>query len=275
MILKKVSKLLILVVLTLGLWSCSKSKIKVEGQVFIVTQGGTNFPLGLVSIGIAKSSEFLEDLEIAFEEYNSLVFSKEMEIGDLKNKIEIGYSEKNEAWNRVKIEAEKLKLSSFANIGQDYALLDAKPRFNSFKNFMNMNEESRDRKIETDGVLKLKERYKLEGLEEYYFQKTKLDNLLESYLSLEISLLEFKQGHTILSNFNSNYFLTKTNSRGEFSVDLEKGDYFIFAKSSRKIGNEEENYLWVQQFTASNNIADLYLSNDNFVSVSDLERLLK
>jgi hypothetical protein len=73
-------KLLITIGIFAILFSCKEKEIELNGQVFIVTQGGQSIPLGLVSIG-------LMDLELANE-----VLKERLKLLDERSDFHIEYN---------------------------------------------------------------------------------------------------------------------------------------------------------------------------------------
>ncbi len=53
----------------------------------------------------------------------------------------------------------------------------------------------------------------------------------------------------------------KTNSEGKFKVELKNEKYWVFAISTRKVADSEEEYRWMFEYTPDEK--PLFLSNDN------------
>lgn len=255
---------------SLALLSCKKEKFEVRGEVFIVTNGGQNFPLGLVSIGVTRPNEFKASLDSILGDFDNSISDFENSISDLNEEIEREYLLKSSLWESILAQANKMSISNFAEKGRDYALIDAKPEYNSFRNFISSSESERDNYIDVIGVQNLSKRFKINGLSDYYSQKLRIDSLMMELSDLEKNLLDFKKGGSIIPAFPDRFFVTKTNSQGEFLAQLEEGDYVVFATSSRVIGEIKESYIWVVDLPVNQNIGDLFLSNDNLVPVDGL-----
>lgn len=264
-----------LLLISLILISCEKERVRLSGQVFVVTNGAQNIPLGLVSIGISDSKKFGLALDSALIVFNKGVSDLENSIIQKKNEIEGENILKNSLWNDVLNEANSKTLNSFAIPGQPYALIDARPKYNFFKNWIKNSEERRDLDLRIQGVEYYVKRLKLPSLNDYYGQVIKIDSQLNELKKLEKSLEDFKNDNSVISDLSKSFGKTKTNAQGEFSLEAEKGHYFIFASSSRLVGGEVEKYMWCMEIFPEKEIQDLFLSNDNLVSINDLRNISK
>ncbi|GAB3668128.1 hypothetical protein GCM10028791_43590 [Echinicola sediminis] len=260
-------------ILVFSFTGCQKEKHKVEGQVFIVTNGGQNFPLGLVSIGFAKPNELATSLDSVLLDFDDQISDFEKSLHDLKNKIEGEYILKSTLWEDVEKEAKGKTLSSFADLSKDYALIDARPTYNQFRKFMELEEQTRDIDIKLYGVSYLSKRFKLPTLNDYYAQKLKIDQLLQKHNEMDSLINEFKKGHSILPLLQPKFTVTKTNAQGDFSIEAEKGDYIVFATASRLAGTSTEQYMWAEKISINGAKTDLFLSNDNLVTIDEIKML--
>ncbi|GEO21011.1 hypothetical protein CQA01_15450 [Cyclobacterium qasimii] len=253
--------------------SCEEKGFEFKGQVFIVTQGGQNIPLGLISIGLMDYDLMNQEIQGSLSSFETDISNFENSIEDLKSKIESEYILKNSLWDDVLLEAKNISVSSFARKGSDYALIDAKPRYNQFQYFVKLDEESRDQLLEVNGVENLKNRYKLNSLVDYDLQRKNIIDLHSVYNQLNKELDDFKEGYSVLPPLEPKYLKTKTNSQGDFQLKLTKGKYFIFASGSRLVGSEKEKYMWAQTIEIDNDINDFFFSNDNLVSIANIRSL--
>ena len=99
--------------------------------------------------------------------------------------------------------------------------------------------------------------------------------MLMELMELENSVDGMKNENSIIKDLANKFMVTKTNAQGEFQIQTQKGDHFIFATSSRLVGTEVEKYMWCLKISPDKNISDLYLSNDNLVTVEDLKLINK
>lgn len=270
---KKYSSFLLLIFCLF--FSCETEKIALSGQVFVVTKGAQNIPLGLVSIGFTDSERFGSALDSALEVFDQEILDVENSISRVKNEIEGEYVLKNSLWNDVLNEAKSKTLNSFAVAGQPYALLDAKPKYNFFKNWIGSSESKRDLDLKMEGVEYFRKRLKLNSLNDYYSQVLKFDSLKKELEEIENSLEELKNDNSVITDLSEEFMETKTNAQGEFLIETEIGDHVIFASSSRLVGSETEKYMWCMIISPKEGIKDLYLSNDNLISLEDLRNISK
>lgn len=257
----------------LTLTSCNKKKVTLSGEVFVVTKGAESIPLGLVSVGIIPLEVLGRNLDSALSVFDQEILGFENPIKDYKDKIESEVVLKAILWDDVEREASKKTLASFAEKGRPYAMIDAKPEFNYFKKWMSYSEELRGQVIEERGVDYWAERFKLKTLKDYFNQKQKIDPLLEELEELENSLEEFKKSSRVLEILGENFHVTKTNSQGNFSFELEEGSYLVFANSSRMVGSSTERYIWAVEVSIEGNKNDFFLSNDNLTSIEEIRLL--
>jgi hypothetical protein len=232
--------------------SCNKKRHLVSGQVFIVTKGAQIFPLGLVSIGIASPKDFNSKLDSSLIDFDKTVSEFENSISNFKNEIEGEYFLKSTLWEEVLAEAKNKSLPDY------------------FKVVLSSDEKVRDSFFKSQGVKKLNNRHNIKSFSNYYSQMLKVDALLEERKELELSIEDFKKGHSIILNIRDDFFKTKTNAQGNFSIELEEGDHVIFATSSRLVGVEKENYIWAMEISVKEDIGGLLLSNDNLISANEL-----
>lgn len=250
--------------------SCKEDKIDLSGQIFIVTNGAQNLPLGLVVVGYSNLENFKTELDSALIAHDSSITKQTELISDLKKEIEGEYILKKSLWDDVLNESKSISQASFAKKGQDYALLDARPKYQFFKNWIGSSEENRDSDLKREGVEYWINRLKLNSLRDYHSQLLKMDSMLTKLLKLENLVEDLKNDNSIIEALANKYMVTKTNAQGEFLIQSEKGDHFIFATSSRQVGTDFEKYMWCLKISAEKSINDLYLSNDNLVNVDDL-----
>lgn len=255
--------------------SCEKEKIRLSGQVFVVTNGAQNIPLGLVSIGFTDSKRFGLALDSTLAVFDQEILDLENSITQKKNEIEGEYVLKNSLWNDVLNEANSITQNSFVISGQPYALLDAKPKYNFFKNWIRSSEIERDSDLKNQGVEYYEKRLKLPSLKDYYGQILKIDSRFNELEELEKSLEEFIKGELIINDLSKLFVRTKTNAQGEFFIQTEKGNHVIFASSARLVGSKVEEYMWCLEISPQEDVQDLLLSNDNLVSINDLRNLRK
>jgi hypothetical protein len=253
--------------------SCNDQKTGISGQVFVVTNGAQSIPLGLVSIGFTDSEIFGLALDSSLSVYDQSILEIENSITLKKNEIEGENVLKNDLWNDVLKEANTKSLSSFAVPGKPYALIDAKPEFNFFKNWIASSESERVLDLRVNSVEYYRKRFKLNSLTNFYSQILKIDSQLKELDELENSLLEIMIDNSIITDLSKKFQKTKTNAQGEFFIDAKKGDHVIFASSSRMVGNEVEKYMWCLMISPKEEIKDLFLSNDNLIKINDLREI--
>lgn len=261
----------LLVGLCLLFASCEEQEYEVNGQVFIVTQGGQNIPLGLVSIGLMDYELIDVELKDRLEVFDNQVAALEKSIDELN--IEAENQLKDSLWSNVILESKSKSVQSFIREGVEYALLDAKKRYNQFSNFISLEESSRDRQLELYGVESLSNRHQLNSLIEYDLQREKINTLLSERDLIAQRLDEFQKGYSVLPPLEAKFLRTKTNSQGNFKMKLKKGKYFIFASASRSIGAEIEKYMWAEILEVNDEINDFFFSNDNLVSIREIKSI--
>ncbi|MDP2207825.1 MAG: hypothetical protein Q8K98_03490 [Bacteroidota bacterium] len=218
---------------------CGPSERELNGEVFVVTQGGQNIRLGLVEVGVFAESDIIPFIQKKLQRAKYEKRELETVLDSVKKASE--QSAKELAYLR-----KQMKVNSEGT--DELSLNELRYRLDwQIKNLLLFKEagERHDKRLkEHFDVLKL----------------------IHSYL----------EGEFYLSGLPEPLQTTKTDSDGEFNFKLKPGKYAIAAKSSRKIIDSSEAYYWLIWLTIDGvPTKKLMLSNDNLFETHCADCIIK
>lgn len=234
----------------------------IKGSVFVVTKGGTNYKLGLVSVGIADESVMGDYVKRVSEslkkDLGDSVGSYKQAVVDFgKAKLALDPVADQYAIADVNYEAAERRLREIAShgSGNSWDLLFSQSKSYGATAMGALISFDKKRAKLGQEVLPLYNRAR-EASDKVQRLKEKKESLLGQY---EVSMF--------VSNFPAQQ-TTKTDADGNFSFSVTKGKtYFLVAGGQREVGNSTEKYYWVAKVSlpGQQDSASVMLSNDNLV----------
>lgn len=222
--------------------SCGPSEKELNGEVFVVTQGGQNIKLGLVEVGVFAESDIIPFIQQKLQKAKSETGELEPVRDSLKKAYEQLVKEREYLKKQIKInelnEKEINELPSIEVIYRSYRQLDYLKRL-------------------LEGTARYQKRFK-------------------EYLDVLKLILSYSEGKFYLSNLPEPLQTTKTDSDGKFSFKLKPGKYALAAKSSRKVIDSTEEYYWLIWLTVDSvPTKKIMLSNDNLFETYCADCIIK
>ncbi len=230
------------------------SNVTMSGSIFIVTRGGQNLKLGLVSVSLCNS----EDASKYISSFHDVL---KKQVSDLKDSYE------------------KLKPDCDAAVdAYEKVLPDYNAAYSSLNKEMDAISVSRDQPIvEFNSQRTAKDAQTLLNLDAacaklgalikplYEDARTKTEALDD--IRQKQHTLVFDHDH-ILNAFIAGFpaqVSTKTDADGKFALVAPRGHaYMLVASATRDVGDETENYFWSQLIPADSGDNQIVtLSNDN------------
>ena len=212
-------------------------EMKVNGEIFIVSQGRENFKFGLVEVCAIPEEKMLDWIEGK---------ENKAKVESVKSKKAYDYalSEKNRAerdYNDSKAYTERLYQAAMADILNG----------SKFQAYRRASDVAGVKASEVDN----KSANLTKAIVAYYF-----------WFSPEFYFDGLKQCEVT----------AKTNSDGKFSLTLPRKKYALAARSERKVLDGTENYfwlIWVNPEALSE--TPIMLSNDNLMSTNPAEKVVE
>lgn len=215
---------LTILVLLLGLFvSPSLSQVIVNGEVFIVTRGGNSIKLGLVTVLFLTTKQYQVASDTNSSRYRLLI-----------DHLNVSDSTFNHEMDSI-----------FASS----QILSAESDSNTIVFYQEHDFSSSAENIATHKASMIRHRYIADSLmrsSSNYRRFTTNDRALYACINASI---------------DDRTISVKTNSDGRYSVKLKKQKYYVFAQSSRSVGDSGEQYTWLFEYTPDGK--PLFLSNDN------------
>ncbi len=201
--------------------------MKVEGEIFIVTQGRGNVKLGLVEVCAIPEKEMLDWIDAK----------------QTKAKIELEKTKKQDALTES---AQKIAVQEY-----QAAKAYAERVHNAW--MANILNDSLSKAYES-AMNEAAKKAELADKEEERVSKARGDNA-------KWTSPEFYQ-----DGLRGCEVVSKTNSDGKFSLKLKQEKYALAAKSDRRVFNETEVYYWLIWVSPESVGNPLMLSNDNLMT---------
>lgn len=247
-----------LLILTSSIVACKPAPISIDGSVFIVTNSGTNFKLGLVEVRAIQKSEALPVLKVEQERTTALSNKLIAEIQTSQQEAE------KLATARAKHMSSMRRMNESANGPPVMREYDDSPEILSTKKQL----------LEARG--ELLKRAQMEGeqalnLEPAYKKQT------ENILGMCAELTEVLSGTAVIQSLPAAVSAGKTDADGRFQLILPKGQYVLSARTTRKTGTGHvEQYVWLVELVVPlESTNSVMLSNDNLATSDSLTSALK
>jgi hypothetical protein len=282
---KAIRTQIILTVLFLAGCQYFQSEKLVKGEIFIVTQAGISNPLGLINIAAIEKKQLATVFSEALANYNENEKKLEEVILDRETKIKTLKDSEAKLWQQV-VEIGKTKtvnsfIGKYRNPGDFFPIgrSEAEIDLESIKDFIKKSYGERTAKLRRDPNQFVSEygssAWDMPIIKDYFSKIREIESNV-NLLNNEIKTLEeFQKGETLLLPVTSERVSSKSSSQGFFELSLTKGkEYYIIAVASRNLGSVKETYLWFEYIKVEKDRHDFYLSNDNILSVNDIEAIL-
>jgi hypothetical protein len=243
--------------------SCGQKDATLKGRVFIVAKNGTNYELGLVPI-IATSPEKINSyFDKTFSPLKKLFESQKKEY----EKKKIDFNSLNQRYQRAlstylialdKLKRREKELKKYAFIWSSIDIIERKRSSNEPKlKYALERFLSAEALLVSEGkVLKpVYEDCRTKHIELSQIRLIQLD-IISDHMDLVFSGIPAEQ-------------TTKSDSDGSFTFQVAKGKkVVIVAKGQRYIGNDKENYYWIETLDVPSDQDEFnfFLSNDNLIS---------
>jgi hypothetical protein len=218
---------------------CSPREEKVDGSIFIVTKGGENFKLGLVTVSVFDEQQITPYLA-------KPTVDLEKHLAELKAKV-------------AKLNEEK------ENLIQKYNIADKKSDapFQKYLEAASGDEGNRLREVYmkaksvTDSYGKL-----------IAENKQKLDSEVR-----QLQNWANEEPQVYFKNLPTPFAFSKTDADGKFSLVIpQKAQFILLAQAQRQVSDETERYYWlVRVHPDGKSEMQIMLSNDNLISVNSSE----
>lgn len=248
-----------LLIFPFALTACKPPPAIIDGSVFIVTNGGINYKLGLVEVQAIKKVDALPLLESEQARINSTSKKLIEDIKTSKKEADEIYAEIDENIKSVRRMNESA--SSGGSIKREYG---DTPEILAVKEQLL---QTRIRLLESAKV-KAVQIHSLKP--EYNRQITKIQTMCAE-------LEEIFSGTAIIQSLPRAVSIGKTDADGRFRLTLPKGQYILSAHATRQAGNNEiEQYSWFVELSIPlTSIDKIMLSNDNMSTSNSQENILK
>jgi hypothetical protein len=243
--------------------SCGQKDATLKGRIFIVAKNGTNYELGLVPI-IATSPEkinsyfdkIFSSLKRSLESQKKEYEEKNIDFNSLSQRYQRALSTYLIALDILK--EEKKELKKYAFIWSFINEIKRKRSSNEpeFKYALEKFLSAEALLVSEGKVLKpLYEDCKTKHIELSQIRSVQLE-IISDHMDLVFLGIPAKQ-------------ITKSDSDGSFTFQVAKGKKVVIAaKGQRHIGNDKENYYWLETLNLASDQDEfnLFLSNDNLIS---------
>ena len=218
---------LIFLIIALGFIGCSKKEV--NGEVFVVTQGAGNIKLGLVTVYFLTEEQYKIASDTNKKDY--LIFISLLnEMDSIKN---YNYCMEHYAtWQDLLRSRKKIRSSQYGDLREYYTDKDRKESDSSIIDFQNT-------------------------INDFLNRATSFTRFRTDKRATQFAINKY------LDSAKSQVISDKSNSDGKFKVELKNNKYLVYANSTRKIADSEEEYHWLFEYTP--NDKPLYLSNDNLI----------
>lgn len=233
---------------------------KISGSVFIVTKGGTNYKLGLVTVKALPVDEWTTHITDMF---NSFVSRMET--------YNSSYQEEVENSNLARITADE-KLAIYEKHKAPYYLARTKLEqygsiFDSLDQFM--PEYGVNVVAAKNALVEFRDKYNVLALAgaDYETARVKVIQARSAALSTRQAAQQLYDTHIAsIIEMAASLNVVKTDADGRFELTLPRGmDYVLVATGSRAVGDDKEYYEWVVPINISEKQEHLnvMLSNDS------------
>lgn len=249
-----------------------EKQLKLNGSVFVVTKGGTNYKLGLTPVAAITKEDFERVESIAIDAVNRFILDNSpayrkalAEIKPLKDKLDLLSKQHDIAdGNLDKLIKEKEFLGSKSGI---YI-------YNGTRNVSYYGSDSSSQALARSIRAEINsEIAKLNAIAEQFKEtkdqandaKNRMDRIANEAKN-QISTYQRSLATVALGVTQTK---TKTNADGEFSLNLTRGmDFVLVAFADRSIGKSSEEYNWLIPYTTPliQGEDTLLISNDTMAS---------
>ncbi len=273
--------------------SCSlfDTERQLEGEVFIVTRGGDNIPLGLTDIAVIENDYFPEALDEAFELFQSQLEIYEQRIEKCYDRLKELNKLEEDHWQKVVAEGKTKTVNSFVR-ERDYSkynnewmreqmiesdIRSAQRTLDYVNEFIGFNKTRREWLFDQKPAAGEPSVFNI-----YTGLLTSFDGFVESMQAIReqeneckrqvANIDKYLRGEDLIAYITKKHSSAKTNSQGVFSLVIDnRKDYKLVAGRARQVGNENELYFWIIPIEkGKDDISQLFLSNDNYIEMEDV-----
>lgn len=244
-----------------------EKQLKLNGSVFVVTRGGTNYKLGLTPVAAITKEDFERVESIAIDAVNKFIIEKSpvyrkavAEFTPIKNKLDLLEKQYDTAKKSLNSTIKSYELAD----GISILILGGKISVYS------RGDQAFARVI----LAKLNsEVAKINAIVEQYNeirnQIADAENLMDQIASEAENQISTYQRSLATVAHGVTQTKTKTNADGEFSLNLTRGmDFVLAAFADRSVGESSEEYNWLIPYTTPliQGEDTLLISNDTMAS---------
>jgi hypothetical protein len=298
----KFAKLSVSLFLLIAFDGCSPREEKIDGSIFIVTQGGENFKLGLVTVSIfdqqqvepylTKATTGLEKSLKELKEQQKTLQEKQDKAASIRDDLEQQDEKAKDLADKTlqKMGGDETKRPEFSAsdeviLDSDKSMLDSTVDDTTKSDYRKDMEGWERRKYEiaemqTNWDL-LKPTYLRQADEEsqifHRWQKASFEfgGYFQSLLLITDAVTNWPtlQPQIYFNNLPNPFAVAKTDADGKFSFQLPtKGEFVLVAQAQRQVADNVEKYFWlVRVHSDGKPEMQVLLSNDNLITANSPE----
>jgi hypothetical protein len=273
--------------LTVGLLGCKPKTVTVTGQIFIVTRGAENFKLGAVEVLLIEKSEVADYLQKKQPTIESVIASRQQGLVAAKEDAQKAQA----AFNWFLTHGHPLTnvdfVKIFAQMKTNGIESDALVRQCSLVAAQQNLASDQGKDVRAHALLEQQEAIiekvnqkvaEAKLLVAKYWDIVRLDKAEETnkfeitksrVVTAESRLENSPTGEDYFADFSPVVFKkTLSDADGKFSFVYPRDKSFtIFASAQREVLNKTEKYYWLVDAPTNSESAQVFLSNNNLVSV--------
>jgi hypothetical protein len=238
---------------------------EIEGNVFIVTKGGSNIKLGLIAVSFIPKDEFEIKRNNAIQSINKYYNDNIGKFSDLKNSY-IKEKEKFEPLEK-KFKANQLRLVEYITEAQGEkgvsiydSLNEVHVNYGGSRPYGNQ--------VLSDINKIIDEMNSIRNEMKPIYEKSEIVSAKLYEIKIISSRLIQKRVRGFTESLAKDAITIKSNADGDFKIKLDRyKDYFLSAYGERSIGKNIESYDWLKEVKSGfkNKHDSILLSNDSLI----------
>jgi hypothetical protein len=298
----KLTKQLFSLCLFIVLAGCSPRDEKIDGSIFIVTKGGENFKLGLVTVSIFDKQQIeplltkaTTDLEKTIKELRAQLVGlneKQDKAASARNALRQQYENADDLADEIlkKIGGDSNTRPEYTKMDED-ALQSQIDHYNTaegdelksiYRDEMEKTKEEKQKVLETetnwdtlrpDYLKQVDEKNRLHQAWQNASDESDLYAQTIGIVTGRIQNWQTEQPQIYFSNLPIPPSTAKTDADGKFSLQItKKGEFILVAQAQRQVSDNTEKYFWIIHVHPDGKPEmQIMLSNDNLITANSPE----